>query len=196
VYFTGATNDTELQDILILQRANYPEHLTKEERIQESFVSARHTLDLLREMNCTYPHVIAKETNKAATDTPTGSNGRVVGYTLCLLRTFDVKRIPALEGLLDILAETRYLDKPLDEYNYIIMGQVCVAKEYRGQGIFVKLYETMRDRLSSQYECIVTAVSSSNPRSLRAHEKIGFQTVHVHPTEGHDWIIVLWDWKR
>jgi L-amino acid N-acyltransferase YncA len=48
-----------------------------------------------------------------------------------------------------------------------------VDKANRGSGIFERLYETLWALLPSHYEVAVALVSTSNPRSLAAHKKIG-----------------------
>ena len=75
---------------------------------------------------------------------------------------------------------------------------ICIAQGYRGQGIFPALYDAMRQRLLSltKYDCIVTAVSTQNPRSLRAHAKVGFESIHQFVDHGHEWVILLWDIQK
>eukprot|EP00977_Amphora_coffeiformis_P003966 scaffold795_cov187-Amphora_coffeaeformis.AAC.7 len=75
---------------------------------------------------------------------------------------------------------------------YCLMGQVCVAQEYRGRGVMEGLYQGLRRILSHHFDFIVTAISSGNPRSLRAHAKVGFQTLCE---DDKGWKIVIWDWK-
>lgn len=182
VEFTTTTTDADLEQILELQRANRSENLSPDEVESEGFVSARHDLALLRDMNTPHAHVIAKENNK------------VVGYTLALVRSFDVDRIPILDGLLGVIEAAEYNGASVQTMNFIIMGQVCVAKEYRGKGVFGGLYAEMRETLSPHFECIVTSVSTRNPRSLRAHAKVGFEVVHKYSSHGEDWRILLWKW--
>ena len=119
----------------------------------------------------------------------------VVGYALSLERTFDANRIPYLDGLNQVINAATDRGRSVAELNYIIMGQVCIARKFRGQGVFASLYHAMRRGLQDQFDCVVTAVCSRNPRSLRAHAKVGFVTVHQYHAHGHDWHIVLWDWK-
>lgn len=37
---------------------------------------------------------------------------------------------------------------------------------------------------------------ASNPRSLKAHEKVGFRRIATHRDEMDQWDVVLWDWKK
>ncbi len=72
------------------------------------------------------------------------------------------------------------------------MGQVCVAKPYRGQGVFAGLYTLMSQHLRGSFDYLVTEVSMRNPRSLRAHEKVGFTILHEYQSQdGEQWAIIV-----
>jgi len=73
---------------------------------------------------------------------------------------------------------------------YIVMGQICVARPYRRQGLFRKLYETMQSQLSSKFQIIITEVDSKNVRSLEAHYTIGFELLYSYQSDGHDWQLI------
>ena len=77
---------------------------------------------------------------------------------------------------------------------YFVMGQVCVAKDFRGQQVFSDLYQKMKTEMSSHFDCIVTEIATRNTRSIRAHEKVGFETIHIYEDETEEWAIVAWDW--
>lgn len=77
---------------------------------------------------------------------------------------------------------------------YILVGQLCVAKAYRGQGIVTRLYNHFRESYSCSYDYCITDISIQNPRSLRAHIKAGFQIIDTFNYAGDGWHIVLCDW--
>lgn len=58
-----------------------------------------------------------------------------------------------------------------------------------------KLYGHFRDCLSNEFSYLVTDVALANTRSLRAHEKRGFQVINQLIYGDLKWNIVLWDWK-
>ena len=183
VHYRAAT-DQDLEEILELQKANRPENLSKEDAQREGFVHVRHDVPLLQAMNTPYPHAIAKDSE----------DGKVVGYTLSLLRTFDRDRIPLLDGLTKAIDSVSYCGRSVKEMNYIVMGQVCIHKDYRGKGIFGGLYDMMKMTLSPHFDCITTCVSVRNTRSLRAHAKVGFQSILRYSSHGEEWVVLLWDW--
>jgi predicted GNAT superfamily acetyltransferase len=80
----------------------------------------------------------------------------------------------------------------LRDSDYVVMGQVCIARGYRGQGIFQGLYLEMASRLTGTFQYIITEVSRRNPRSIRAHEKVGFLNVREYTSDdGEEWVILL-----
>jgi RimJ/RimL family protein N-acetyltransferase len=134
-------------------------------------------------MNSPYPHIIAKD------------GDTVVGYTLVMQR--DLRdEIPVLIPMFDEIDKLTYNGRLLKDTAYVVMGQVCIAREYRGKGIFEGLYAEMARRMKSDFDVIITEVSSRNTRSLRAHDKIGFEKIHEYrDKDGEDWVIVLWNFR-
>jgi L-amino acid N-acyltransferase YncA len=76
------------------------------------------------------------------------------------------------------------------------MGQICVDKAYRGKGVFELLYQKHREIFEKSYDFIVTEISTRNTRSLRAHEKVGFKTIHTYRDSMDEWNVVVWDWRE
>jgi L-amino acid N-acyltransferase YncA len=87
-----------------------------------------------------------------------------------------------------------YQGKPLANYNFYLMGQICIHKDYRGKGIFDLLYQHHKLIYSRGYELLVTEISANNKRSLRAHEKLGFKTTYTYTDNMDEWKVVVWDW--
>ena len=86
-------------------------------------------------------------------------------------------------------------NKPIGSQRYYAMGQVCVAEGYRGQGVFDGLYAKHKELLSGQYDLCVTEIAVRNTRSIRAHERVGFQTIHTYTDDSELWNVVLWDFR-
>jgi hypothetical protein len=61
------------------------------------------------------------------------------------------------------------------------MGQVCVARAFRGTGVFDGIYQQLRTACSPRFDFVVTETSQRFARSLRAHRRVGFETLHVYP---------------
>ena len=72
IRYVTASDDSELSQILKLQKAILPSSLSEKEKLSEGFVTVSHTKELLRAMNEKCRHILAK------------SGKSVVGYALCM----------------------------------------------------------------------------------------------------------------
>lgn len=174
-YQLTSTN-TELREIIELQQINLPVNISTSELNEQGFVSVQHTLALLTKMHDAHPHIIAKHNNK------------VVGYALCILQEFR-NEIPLLTPMFN------QIDKVIKELNinlnYMVMGQVCVDKIYRKQGIFRALYKYMQKNISKEYNAIITEVDVKNTRSVNAHKAIGFELLKEHQSNNQNWQLIV-----
>lgn len=183
ITYGNPRNDTDLRQMLDLQRANLSAQISETELQVEGFVTVHHDFELLKAMNDPYPHIIARDAEQ------------VVGYTLVMLPAFQ-DQIPVLVPMFAQFNQAKFQGHLLEDMNYVVMGQVCIAKGYRGKGVFQGMYAQMNKQMSPHFEAIVTEVSIRNPRSLRAHAKVGFQTIREYQADtGEEWAILLWDWK-
>ncbi|PSL07710.1 GNAT family N-acetyltransferase [Cecembia rubra] len=178
--FKTATSETDLQGILLLQSEN---HLNNIKDYKEGFVTVKHDFNVLKKMNDLSPHVIALE------------NKTIAGYVLAM--TKDSKEdVPILVPMFELFDQLKFKGKKISTYNYLVVGQVCVGKDFRGKGIFDQLYETYKTVHSNKFEFAVTEIATNNLRSLNAHKRIGFREIHRYSdTIPMEWSIVLWDWK-
>lgn len=182
VQVTRVSIPGEIINIRDLQALNLKQNITAEEAIEQGFLTAAYTIEYLEEMNAASPSIIAKDGDK------------VVGYAL--VATKDIRKgHDLIEGLFDAIDACEYNGQLLKDVNYVVVGQLCVAKEYRGQDLVQKLYGHFRDCLSSEFTYLVTDVAKANVRSLKAHKKRGFQVINELTYGGFGWDIVLWDWN-
>ena len=137
-------------------------------------------LPMLSKMNAFEPQIIAV------------NQGEVVGYALTTARQLK-NEISVLTPMFDLIEQLSYHGKTISEYRFYVMGQVCIAKSYRGKGIFQKLYDKHKEVFSSKYDLCITEVSKRNPRSIRAHEKVGFKTIHEYSDHMDEWLVVVLD---
>lgn len=177
-----AKTKKELEQILPLQALNHPHNLTAEQRAKEGFVTVKHNLEVLQKMNNAVGQIIAKD------------RATVVGYALVMLEEFKTM-ISVLTPMFEMFTTLSYRGRPLTAYRYYVMGQICVAEHYRGIGIFEKLYAEHKRLLADRFDFCLTEISVKNTRSMRAHEKVGFKTIHTFSDNTDNWNIVLWDWR-
>ena len=183
----------ELQLILDLQRQNLPKSITEKEAREQGFVTVEHDIQLLTEMNEPHGHTIAMAAGIDGGED--GQHMELAGYALTMTKEFRNRLPETLGSFFDLVEKLEWDGKPIGLNNlpYVVMGQVCVAKKFRGRyGVFSGLYKEMARRLSSSgYSVILTAISSKNTRSLRAHKKVGFVEIHISDDDpDHKWVIV------
>jgi GNAT superfamily N-acetyltransferase len=176
ILYKRASTLNELEQIRALQLQNSSQNISSEEKLQEGFVTVQHSVALLEQMNSACAHIIAKD------------NDAVVGFALVMLSGFR-NEIKALIPMFERIDELVPKDK-----TYVVMGQICVDKNHRKQGIFRGLYHFYREELQHQFDYLITEVAAINLRSMQAHEAIGFKIIDTYDEDGIVWNIILWDW--
>jgi GNAT superfamily N-acetyltransferase len=168
---------SDLDGILALQRQNLAVNLPEEAAQRDGFVTVVHTRSVLERMHAEAPSIVAR------------SGGRVVAYALTMpvsCRTF----LPILEPMFAVLDALEYRGRPLREARFYVMGQICVAEGHRGQGLFEALYREHERAFAGRFDLLVTEVSCRNGRSLRAHEKCGFETLTRYRDATDEWVVI------
>jgi GNAT superfamily N-acetyltransferase len=171
----------ELEQIISLQHRNLKQHITAEELQEQGFVTMVHSPAILQQFHALAPSVIVKH------------NDKVVAYALTVVN--EARAIyPPLESMFALFDSLYWKNKPLHTYRFYEMGQICVAKEYRGRGLFDLLYQQHKLTYSPRYDLLITKISTANHRSLKAHARVGFKTIHQYSDEVDNWEVVAWDW--
>ena len=179
---TTASGIRDLEQILVLQKKNLAPNISKEEALSQGFVTVNHSLEMLEMMHKLAPSIIVKDDDK------------VIAYALTML--CECKNlVPELKSMFFGFDSLNWRGKRLNEYDYYVMGQICIDKAYRGKGLFELLYQKHKEVYESDFDFIITEVATRNTRSMKAHKRIGFETVHIHRDELDEWEVVIWDWK-
>lgn len=183
IQYTSSNTESDLSGILELQKTNLPDVLTPDEIKSQGFVTVVHSYNDLKKLNDIEKHIIAKD------------DDNVIAYLLAMTQQskFD---IPILIPMFKMFDEVIYEGKPVSDYNYLVVGQVCVAKEYRGQGVLDKCYDTYKNYFTNKYDFAITEIDGKNLRSINAHKRIGFKEIHRYTTDKTEWSIVVWDWRK
>lgn len=179
---TTVSREDELQQIIALQQRNLIANIDEHEMQSQGFVTMHFSLPFLQSLHALAPSVVVKDRDKVA------------GYAIVVMpegRNVYVE----LETMYNSLGSAFWKGKNLAEYRYYLMGQICVDKPYRGQGVFEMLYHKHRDLYRNQFEFILTEISMRNHRSMRAHERVGFIPIHTHTDALDNWAVVIWDWS-
>lgn len=173
----------DLQRISGLNALNNKKNLSAEECREQGFVSWFYDVDLLQKMHQFAPSIVCKEGDELA------------GYALTApLESAAVH--PELDLLIKKIGGILYEGVPLLEHRIYIMGQLCVAHAFRGKGVVELMYNEHRRLFSPVYDLMVLTVATANTRSVRVHERIGFQTIQKIEDHFGDWVVMVWDWKK
>ncbi|MCE9667109.1 GNAT family N-acetyltransferase [Myxococcus stipitatus] len=182
-YEVGAARDrADLEQILSLQRENLKQALSADEMRAQGFVTVEHDLAALERMHALGPSVVARH------------GGQVVAYALTMPRECR-DLMPVLVPMFDLLDRLEYQGRPMKDVPFYVMGQVCVGKAHRGQGLFDQLYAVHRELYRERYALLVTEIATRNLRSMRAHARVGFQVLHTYRDATDEWAVVGWDWS-
>ena len=181
VYTTSST-EKDLLGIIALQKNNLATKLKEDEISTQGFVTVAHRLHDLKKMNVVEQHIICKDIEK------------VVAYLLAMTVQSQYE-IPVLLPMFKMFEQILYKRKLVSTYNYMVVGQVCVDINYRGQGILDKCYEHYKTCFSKKYDFAITEIASRNIRSIKAHQRIGFTEIHKYTaTDKEEWSIVVLEW--
>jgi ribosomal protein S18 acetylase RimI-like enzyme len=184
IIYKQAETPDELREILELQKANLPKVLTNEEISSQGFVTVNHTAQQIKTFNDIEKHIVAKDGDKT------------IAYLLAMTKN-SKHEIPILVPMFELFERIHFAGKPVSEGNYIVVGQACIKKEYRGQGILDECYRFYRECFEGKYDFAVTEIADDNQRSLNAHKRIGFEIINEYiDPNGTKWHVVVWDWKK
>ncbi|WP_158974687.1 GNAT family N-acetyltransferase [Cellulophaga sp. L1A9] len=173
ISYTTSKTTEELTQILVLQQANLYRNVSNEEKLAEGFVTVEHSFELLKEMNDVCPHTIAID-----------EQGNLAGYALSMHPSFKDK-IDVLKPMFEVI-------DPLiaPEEKYMLMGQICVSKNHRKQGVFRGLYQHMQKQVAPEFEAIITEVDAKNTRSIQAHNAVGFVAIARYTANDQEWVVI------
>lgn len=184
ITYSLLSSTTEIRQVLALQQANLPKNLSETQKVSQGFVTLEHHFELLEKINQVSPSIIAT------------SKGDLAGYCLAMTAAFE-SDFPVLAPMFALIHQKIFNGKLMTAYNYMYCGQVCVAEKYRGQGVFDTLYHRLRQQYESEFDVLITYVARKNPRSIKAHQRVGFEIVHEEVKEdGGGWMMVAWDFKK
>jgi len=184
IEYTVSTTDKDLLGIIDLQKSNLPGNLSPEEMQSQGFVTVVHSFDVLKKMNGIEQSIVAKD------------DDTVVAYLLAMTEK-SRNDIPILAPMFELFGKIVLGGKPLAGYRFIVVGQVCVDKGYRGKGILDNCYAAYKKHFKDKYDFAVTEIATKNGRSINAHKRIGFTEMHRYTApDSEEWSIVVWDWNN
>lgn len=100
----------------------------------------------------------------------------IVGYAMAASWDYWSKW-PLFQHMINDLPTTEYLGQVLSVENSYQYGPIAIHTDYRGSSVLVNLYEFSRLQMKERYPIMITFINQINPRSLRAHEKLGLDII-------------------
>lgn len=173
-----ARSPADFDAIIALQRSNHATAIASERHGSDGFVYARHSAELLRRFAEHLPQVVARD-----------EQGEVVGYTLAMPVQLR-EAVPELKPMFAQFERMLWQGRTVASYRYFVGGQVCVAAHWRGQGLLAALYRESVRRAGPDMDLCVTEVALRNEVSLRAHLRMGFQSLGRYRDEHEDWDVI------
>ena len=185
IEYTLVRGPRDVEQILALQAQNHRDVVDAATALSDGFTSVRHEPSVLHAMNRAHPSAIAT------------SGDVLAGYALMMAQQFR-GAVPMLAPMFSLFDRLAWRAAPLaGNPRWFVMGQVCVAQAFRGQGVFDGVYHKLREAYAPSFDFVVTEISQRNARSMRAHRRVGFETLHVYrdPAADEMWEVVVWDWR-
>ncbi len=184
IEYSIVQTEQELKGIHSLLESNLAINVPDEVEDKEGFLTVAYSYADLKRMHDTDPAIIAKD------------NDQVIAYVLALNPVIK-KDFPILVPFLELFDNIIYEGKPVSTYNYLIIGQACIEKNYRGKGVFKKIYAAYNARFRDKYDFAISEIATRNKRSMNAHSRIGFIPVHEYTgPDGVQWTVVINDLKK
>ncbi len=119
-----------------------------------------------------------------------GLEGDLVKAFLCSSTPMFNLPFPLPAAMIERFSNIDLGGKCLSNQQILITGPVCIDQSLRGQGVLEKLYEALYKELFGQYDAAVVFVSKENPRSIKAHEKLGMSVLDEFDFKNNHYVIM------
>ena len=180
-YIIRKAEEKDLPQIESLQRANLARNVDDAQKEKEGFVSVETDLPLLSQINRDIGILVAKADDK------------LVGYEMPL-GLEHAAQIPLLDPFIKRFTQLDYEERKIRDSRWVIEGQICVSRDYKGLGISEELHKHFIDMLKGRYDLIITEISDQNPKSLHVHtKKLGMKVCDQYHAEGRNWFVLMQD---
>lgn len=169
--------EADFKEVVALQDANLVSVLTEHEK-EDGFLSGGFDEVQYAEMNRSGCVIVAYEATE------------LVGFLGAGSLEFN-SSYPLPATMIQKLPSINYRGKTLDQYRLCLAGPVCVSKTQRGKGVFQAMYAEMHRIAAKDLELVATLVSTSNHRSVAAHEKVGLERVGQFEFDGRSFHLLV-----
>ena len=153
----------DMDGVLALLKANHVSSMTEEEK-KNGFVTTNMTVEQMTRLISDEDGVtVAKD------------GDRVVAFALAA--SWDYwKEWPFFQNMIGLLPDNIFNGEALSTQNSYQYGPVCVDKNYRGTGVFEKVFFASLEGMEKRFPYMATFVNQVNPRSFAAHTRKALMT--------------------
>jgi GNAT superfamily N-acetyltransferase len=114
----------------------------------------------------------------------------LIGYTMAQTVQFN-RKIPLTSAIIDRFPFMKFEGRNLFDAAVFIGGPMCIAKEWRGQGVSERMFKKMLSAVRNRFDIGVTVIANCNLRSLAvAQNKLGMQVVNHLSFKGMDYSVL------
>lgn len=157
-------NISDINGVLSLQSLNLYSNLTKKER-ESGFITTPFTISQLEEIINLNGLFIAEDADQIIAYAFAGSWDYFSQWAI----------FPFMTARFSELTFKEFEITTINSFEY---GPICIAKEYRGQGVLKLVFEEMHLKMVEKYPLSITFINAVNERSRKAHvEKLGWKIV-------------------
>lgn len=103
---------------------------------------------------------------------------------------------PLFQTMIADLPHLFFLGETLSTDNSFQYGPICVDRAYRSSSVFPNLFEFSRRTMQRRYPILVTFINQANPRSLRAHEKLGLEILAPFAFNQNQYFTLAYDMQK
>lgn len=164
-------DDADIEGARLLLDENFRGTLDTDE-MKDGFISVRFSFDDLKEMANDGITIVARAGDKIA------------GVLCTQTCDYNLRKVPLGARLIGAMQDKLISGVPIEADKSLVCGPVCISKDFRGQGVLVKLYDALKIAAAGKFTTGLTLVSQANPRSIRAHEKLGFEKIETFESDG------------
>lgn len=154
----------DIEGVSILQAKYLLVNIPENER-QNGFVTTPFTLEQLTEIINLDGLFIAE------------TNHQIVAYAFAASWQY-FSQWPIFPYMVSRFPDLNFGPETLTINNSFQYGPICIHEDFRGSGLFQKLFETMRIAMNQHYPIGITFINKINKRSFEAHtRKLNMQVI-------------------
>ncbi len=176
-------NGADFDSMVKLQNLNLVSNISDEQK-KDGFLSAAFSAPQFQSMDNDGCVIVG------VTEEVEGVEETNVKSFLCASTPMFNLPFPLPATMVERFPTIKFEAKTLSDYQIIITGPVCVDETWRGKGVIEKLYKALYDEIHGQYQVAVVFVSVENPRSIKAHEKLGMSVVDKFEFSGKNYVVM------